>query len=75
MSAAIFSVTSCICLLTELNSTSPILAVPATVRNPSGAKKTKSPATSCIVWLSKQPTFVVTGCTAIEALSFIFTNL
>ena len=33
-------------LLIELNSTSPILAVPAIVLNPSGAKNIKSPPIS-----------------------------
>ena len=36
----------CIALLTVPNSTSPILAVPATVLNPSGAKNIKSPPIS-----------------------------
>jgi len=36
----------CICLDTELNSTSPIRAVPATKRNPSGLKNIRSPPIS-----------------------------
>ena len=36
----------CIALLTVPNSTSPILAVPATVLSPSGAKKIRSPPIS-----------------------------
>ena len=47
-------------LLIELNSTSPILAVPAIVLNPSGAKNTKSPPISWIVLPSTQPIFLVT---------------
>ena len=46
------------------NSTSPILAVPAMVRNPSGPKNIKSPANSCIVCPFTQPMFLVTGLTA-----------
>ena len=45
------------------NSTSPILAVPATVRKPSGAKNIKSPANSCIVCPLTHPIFLVTGAT------------
>ena len=43
------------------SSTSPILAVPATVRNPSGPKNIKSPANSCIVSPLTHPIFLVTG--------------
>ena len=46
------------------NSTSPILAVPAMVRSPSGAKNIKSPANSCIVCPFTHPMFLVTGVTA-----------
>ena len=45
-SAAISEIRLCICLLTDPNSTSPILAVPATVRIPSGDKNNKSPPIS-----------------------------
>ena len=46
------------------NSTSPILAVPATVLNPSGAKNIKSPANSCIVSPFTHPMSLVTAVTA-----------
>ena len=46
------------------NSTSPILAVPATVRSPSGPKNIKSPANSCMVSPFIHPMFLVTGFTA-----------
>ena len=46
------------------NSTSPILAVPAMVRNPSGPKNIRSPANYCIVCPFTQPMFLVTGLTA-----------
>ena len=46
------------------NSTSPILAVPAIVRNPSGPKNIKSPANSCIVSPFIQPMLRVTTVTA-----------
>ena len=46
------------------NSTSPILAVPAIVRNPSGPKNIKSPANSCIVSPFIQPMLRVTDVTA-----------
>ena len=39
----------CIALLTVPNSTSPILAVPATVLSPSGAKNIRSPPISWIL--------------------------
>ena len=65
----------CILLPTVPNSTSPILAVPATVLNPSGAKNIKSPPISWILWPLKQPTFLVTGTTAIVLELFIFCNL
>ena len=64
----------CICLLILLNSTSPILDVPATVLTPSGAKNIKSPAISCILCPSKHPTLSVTGTTAILFESLIFIN-
>ena len=44
--------------------TSPILAVPATVRKPSGPKKIRSPANSCIVLPFIHPMSLVTGVTA-----------
>ena len=53
----------CTGVLIVPNSTSPILAVPATVRNPSGAKNIKSPANSCIVCPLTHPIFLVTGAT------------
>ena len=46
------------------SSTSPILAVPATVLKPSGPRKIKSPANSCILSPLTQPIFLVTGVTA-----------
>ena len=46
------------------SSTSPILAVPATVLNQSGARNIKSPANSCIVCPFTHPMFLVTGVTA-----------
>ena len=46
------------------SSTSPILDVPATVRKPSGPRKIKSPANSCMVSPLIQPMFLVTGSTA-----------
>ena len=42
-------IVGCIDWLIVPNSTSPILAVPATVLNPSGAKNIKSPAISWIL--------------------------
>ena len=65
----------CIALLTVPNSTSPILAVPATVLNPSGAKNIKSPPISWILYPLKQPTFFVTGTIAMLLESFIFISL
>ena len=50
------------------SSTSPILAVPAIVRKPSGPKKIKSPANSCIVSPFIQPMLRVTGVIAKLAL-------
>src|SRR6056300_2049243 len=47
-------------LLIELNSTSSILAVPAIVLNPSGAKNIKSPPISWIEFPLIQPIFLVT---------------
>ena len=44
--SAIFFITGCIDRLTVPSSTSPILTVPASVRIPSGAKNTRSPAIS-----------------------------
>ena len=46
MFRAISAIIGCIALVTVPNSISPILAVPATVLIPSGAKKTKSPPIS-----------------------------
>ena len=67
--------TDCIFLDTELNSTSPIRAVPATRRNPSGLKNIRSPPISWILCPSKQPTFLVIGVMAILLASFILDNL
>ena len=50
-------------LLIVPSSVSPIRAVAATVRSPSGPRKIKSPANSCTVKLLMQPMFLVTGCT------------
>jgi hypothetical protein len=58
----------CTLVLIVPNSTSPILAVPATVRNPSGPKNIKSPANSCIVSPLIQPMSRVTDVTAKLAL-------
>ena len=57
------SISGCTARLIVPISTSPILAVPATVRNPSGPKNNKSPAYSCIVLPkgSMHPIFLVTG--------------
>jgi len=63
----------CIAFDTVPNSTSPILAVPATVLNPSGAKNIKSPPISCILCPLRQPIFLVTG--TITGVLFIFCNL
>ena len=53
----------CIFLDTVPNSTSPILAVPATVLSPSGAKKIRSPPISWILYPERQPMFFATGIT------------
>ena len=58
------SISGCTARLIVPISTSPILAVPATVRNPSGPKNIKSPANSCIVLPFIQPISLVTGATA-----------
>ena len=73
--AAKAEITDCIFLDTELNSTSPIRAVPATKRKPSGLKNIRSPPISWILCPSKQPTFLVIGVMAIEAEIFISDNL
>ena len=75
MLSAILCIILCIGLLTELNSTSPIRAVPATVRSPSGLKNSKSPPISCIDAPSIQPTFCVIGTIAILLESFMFISL
>ena len=64
MSAAISDIILCICLLTDPNSTSPILAVPATVLKPSADKNIKSPPISWIEWLAIVPTFLATSANA-----------
>ena len=73
--ATISFIIGCIAWLIVPNSTSPILAVPATVLKPSGAKNIKSPAISWIVCPSIQPTFFVTGTTATVLELFIFCSL
>ena len=60
----ISSIRFCTCFYIVPNSTSPILAVPAIVLKPSGAKNTTSPASSCMLPPSMQPIFLVTGATA-----------
>ena len=55
---------SCICFETVPNSTSPILAVPAIVLKPSGARKITSPPISCTLLPSLQPTLRDIGTTA-----------
>ena len=55
------SISGCTARLIVPISTSPILAVPATVRNPSGPKNIKSPANSCIVSPFTHPISLVTG--------------
>ena len=60
----ISSIRFCTCFDIVPNSTSPILAVPAIVLKPSGAKNTTSPASSCMLPPSMQPIFLVTGATA-----------
>ena len=54
----------CTGILIVPSSTSPILAVPATVLKPSAAKNIRSPANSCIVCPFTHPMFLVTGATA-----------
>ena len=51
----------CTFLLIVPSSVSPIFAVAATVRNPSGPRNTKSPANSCMVSPLIQPIRLVTG--------------
>ena len=69
LSNVISSILDCICLDIDPSSTSPILAVPAIVLNPSGAKNITSPPISWILPPSLQPMFLVTSCTANEALA------
>ena len=58
------SILDCICLDIDPSSTSPILAVPAIVLKPSGAKNITSPPISWILPPSLHPIFLVTSCTA-----------
>ena len=60
----------CTLLLIVPSSVSPIFAVAATVRSPSGPRNTKSPPNSCIVSPLIQPMFLVTGTIAKSAAVF-----